>query len=199
MNNSGQHTEEKLLMLVQQGDHEAFRYLFISYRNKLYTAAVAILGNPELAEDICQDTFLQVWLKRHTLTSIDNFSNWLFIIARNKMYDAVKLAAKNSTGRLEFLQNIAADSTPQDVTMQQKQLQELLDQAIAGLPERQQQAYRLTKQQGCSRDEAARRMGVSPETIKTHLENAVRYIRAYCLARLDRDSLLLLYFFYNNF
>jgi RNA polymerase sigma-19 factor, ECF subfamily len=185
LNYGDKHTERELLVLVEQGDQDAFRQLFIAWRPRLYTAAMKILGTPELAEDVCQDTFLQVWLKRHTLNSIDNFSGWLFIIARNKMYDAVKRAAKNKTGRLDFSQQLSTHPTEDDHGLFARQLQQILHQAIARLPERQRLAYQLIKQEGLSREQAAQRMNISPETVKTHLENAMRNIRAYCLSRID--------------
>jgi RNA polymerase sigma-70 factor (family 1) len=187
-----QHTERELLVLVEQGDPDAFRRLFIAHRPRLYTAAMKILDNPELAEDICQDTFLQVWLKRHTLTGIDNFPGWLFIIARNKMYDAIKKLGKQKTGNLDFLTDMAAHPDDDDHGLHTKELQEILHTAIARLPERQRQAYLLIKQEGLSREEAAQRMNVAPETIKSHLEHAMRNIRAYCLTRLDRSMVLVL-------
>lgn len=194
MNQGDTHTERKLLAQVAQGNQQAFRELFLTYQPQLYTAAFKVLDNAELAEDVCQDTFLLVWLKRETLTSIDHFANWLFIVARNKMYDAVKKAAKQKTERLDFLHiATAATDTDQHHALQAKQLQQLFHQAVTQLPERQQQAYRLMKQEGLSREEAAKRMNVSAETVKSHLENATRNIRAYCLSRVDPGTVFVLF------
>lgn len=82
-----------------------------------------------------------------------------------------------------------------DYHMQEKEFKNILDQAIVRLPEKQQATYRLIKEQNLKRDQAAAELNVSPETVKWNLDQAMRSIRAYCLAHLkDLPLILLLHF-----
>ncbi|HSC38527.1 MAG TPA: sigma factor-like helix-turn-helix DNA-binding protein, partial [Chitinophagaceae bacterium] len=86
---------------------------------------------------------------------------------------------------------VAVEGT--DHSLLEKQYESILRAAVGHLPEKQRQTYRLIKQQGLKREEAARELAVSPETVKYNLEQAMRSIRAYCLAQLDGHPGLLLF------
>ncbi len=60
--------------------------------------------------------------------------------------------------------------------------EQLLNRAVAGLSPRQQQTFLLIRKEGLKRDEAAKILQLSPETVKYHLEESVRRIRAFFLA-----------------
>lgn len=171
---------------IAEGDESAFRTLFQFYRPRLYTVILRTLGDPALAKDIYQDIFLKVWLKRHTLADLDNFTGWLFIVARNLMYDAIKRSSKIRFTSIDAYADISigkADTS--EYLFHKKEIERVLQKAIERLPDKQRETYNLVKVDGLSRLDAAAKMNVSPETIKSNLEKAVRNIRAYCQKELD--------------
>lgn len=190
METSYRYNEKELLTLIGQGDETAFRTLFSMYQPRLYTAALRMVGDAALAKDIYQDIFLKVWLNRVTLAGMENFPGWLFTVARNLTYDALKRVAQKRTSPLELHENSSADTSyDPELMLQGKEFREVLQAAINKLPEKQRITYELIKQQGLSRNEAAAQMNISSETVKSNLEVALRKIRAYCVKELGLISI----------
>jgi DNA-directed RNA polymerase specialized sigma24 family protein len=72
------YSEKDLLHLVAQGDKVAFTRLFNNYRNKIYTIAFELTESSATAEEIVQDVFLKIWLKRASLNEVTHFQAYLF-------------------------------------------------------------------------------------------------------------------------
>jgi RNA polymerase sigma-70 factor (ECF subfamily) len=79
-------TDEQLMILVQKGDDNAFDVLIFRWQGKILSIAKCILGNKHDAEDITQDTFMEVHRSKHTYNSNSKFSPWITTIAVNKAY-----------------------------------------------------------------------------------------------------------------
>ena len=178
------YNEKDLLRLVAGGDKTAFTSLFNNYRNKIYSIAFELTESSAVAEEIVQDVFLKIWLKRHFLNEVTHFKAYLFTIARNYVFTALKRIA-----RREAIEKNATGGAPlfyfdTEHRVLNKEYTRILQTAIDRLPLQQRQVYNLVKNEGYKREEAAAALQLSPETVKTHLAQAMRNIRAYCLANL---------------
>lgn len=181
-----------MLLLVSEGDEQAFTVLVKEYRRNVYTAALRLLHQPELAEEVVQDVFLKVWLHRTSLPEVEHFPAWLLGVARNTIYTAFRRSLKDKLIPIGTPdEELPAANNTEDPLLN-KEYTQLLEKAIARLPLRQQQTYRLIRQEGHKRAEAAAILGVSPETVKFNLDEANRKVRAFCLAQLPLGALLLL-------
>lgn len=176
--------EKALILQIAQGNEQAFAGLFNHYRPVIYHTAYRLTDSASTAEDVVQEVFLIIWLNRTTLPAIQHFRAYLMTIARNHIIRAFHRTAKlkSSISELTELRSFYHNDTADQV--QANEYDRLLQQAIAQLPPRQAQVYVLTRQQGFTREQVATQLQVYPETVKTHLELAVKKIRAYCLARL---------------
>jgi len=175
------YNEKKLLELIAEGDEFAFAKLFAYYRNRIFSIAFKLTKSNIIAEEIVQDVFLKIWLKRANLDDIQNFSSYLFIVTRNNAYKVLKGIARNYKVILltDEDQSFATNDTT-DVIME-KEYGLLLQKAIDRLPNQQKQVYYLIKDQGLKRDEVAHQLNIQPETVKFHLAQAMKNIRAYCM------------------
>ena len=196
MNRTSKITNE-IFILVSKGDEEAFKVLFDTYRPNIYTTVLRITNNEWLAEDIVQDTFVKVWINRHILTTIDNFETWLYVLSKNITLDLIKKQKNYKTFAQEEAKTALISVYPEaDYLTQDKDFQHLLDTAIERLPNKQKETYRLIREEYLKREEVAAILKVSPETVKSNLDQAMKSIRAYCLANMkDVPLILLLHFF----
>lgn len=180
------HNEKELLTRIAAGDEYAFSELFDHYRPNVYTTALSMTGREWQAEEILQDTFLKVWLKRESLNEVVNFGGWLYTIAERLTLNAIlyhnRLQEKSK--QYAFIEKAVEAENP-DFILAEKQYEQALREAIAGLPEKQRQAYHFIKVLGMKREEAAKKLRVSPETIKSNLDQALKNVRAFCLARIE--------------
>ncbi len=187
-----QHSEQELLYLIANGDESAFSTLFSSYRNKIYSIAYELSESTVVAEEIVQDVFLKIWLRRETLTEVIHFKAYLFTITRNNVFAALKRIALKKDLEKRAVSGVPLFYSDTDNRLIQKDYEGILKKAVNSLPAQQKQVYLLVKEQGYKRTEVAAQLQLSAETVKTHLAQAMRTIRAYCLAQIDALFLLLL-------
>lgn len=192
------YNETEIIILVSEGDQNAFAKLFEHYQNKIYGVALKLTRSATLAEEIVEDVFLKIWLMRSDLLEIQNFSAYLFTITRNLVYKSLKQIAKNYqiVHLTENYQTIAPDRTEDYVIDKEYNL--ILHEAITRLPKQQKQVYSLIKERGLKREEAASILDLKPETIKFHLAEAMKNIRSFCTLHLDMVLFVIFFLFYTS-
>jgi RNA polymerase sigma-70 factor (ECF subfamily) len=186
--------EKELLQQVANGSEAAFTTLFEHYQPNIYSIAYKLTRQAPLAEETVQDVFLKIWVRRESLPQIEFFPAFLFKVAENTIYSTLRKLYREKEQKEAFrLQPAATALNYTEDAVLQKQYDQLLDQAIARLPEKQRQTYELVRRQGLRREEAAVLLQVSPETVKSNLDQALRNIRAYCMAHTELSLYMLLF------
>jgi len=183
--------EFELLQQLKTGSESAFTQLFHHYRGTVYTTALKFLNSSDLAEEIVQDVFLKVWLKRAEMGSVMNFDGYLFIMARNIIFDRIKKMSYESTGTPPLLLD-ASCSDETEYLIRHHQCQQFLKEAIDRLPQQQQTIYKMAKDEGLSHEMIAEVMQISKHTVKKHMAVALQSIRRYLDSRLHNLAWLLL-------
>lgn len=185
--------EKALVLLIASGDQRAFASFFDYYRNRIYTVAIALTGSEQAAEEIVQDVFVKVWVKRGELHAVEKMEAWLFVIARNMVFSYLRSEAakiRNKYRHLEANDVLNGISQESGDEVGVKELRLLLTQAIDQLPLQRKQVYLLSKEEGLRQQVIAEQLNISPQTVKKHLQLAMRSIRAYVIARRGFDILL---------
>jgi RNA polymerase sigma-70 factor (family 1) len=183
--NDTRYNQKELIKLIAQGDEDAFAKLVTNYKNRIYSIAFKLTKSNVIAEEIVQDVFLKIWVKKATLPGILNFDAYIFIITRNDVYKVLKEIAQNYRVTLltDEHQLLANKDTSDPVA--EKEYNLLLQKAVERLPNQQKQVYNLMKNEGFKRNEVAHRLDLQPETVKFHLAQAMKNIRAFCLLHLS--------------
>ncbi|MGO4293551.1 RNA polymerase sigma factor [Chitinophaga sp. RAB17] len=159
---------------VANGDEAAFRSLFEMHAPRLLALAARITGSAAVADDLVQDTFLKIWLTRDQLTEVIHPAAWIkkicFFLAVNYV--------RRQTIHDKVIDAVAPKSAiPASDTIDFQQLLQLVNKAVAQLPEKQQQIYRLSREQGLSIAEIATHMQLAVSTVKNLLVMALKSIR----------------------
>jgi RNA polymerase sigma-70 factor (family 1) len=178
------YNESELLRLTAQGDESAFKTLFDQYWDHIYSVAFHLTRSVPLAEDMVQEIFLKIWIKRKELNGIEQFDNWLFIIARNHIYETLKKEQRQNRLRqllLDWFEHQGGNAEQQyDSPEQQfllKESTEMIQQAVARLTPQQQAIWKMTRQQGMSHEQVARELNISRNTVRNHIVNSLKTIR----------------------
>jgi RNA polymerase sigma-70 factor (ECF subfamily) len=176
--------EKELLALIAEGDESSFAKLFNYYRDWIYTIAYKLTHSTSIAEEIVQDIFLKIWLRRTDLVNVQDFRAYLFIVTRNDVFRTLKQIARNyKVFLLTDEDQLLANNDSADLIMG-KEYYSLLKRSIDRLPNQQRQVYNLIKDQGLKRDEVAELLHLQPETVKFHLAEAMKNIRTFCMLHL---------------
>jgi RNA polymerase sigma-70 factor (ECF subfamily) len=180
------HTEKELLARVAGGDENAFREIYDRYRKRIYALGMHLTGSEIMAEEILQDVFVKTWTNRAKLPSIDYFNSWLRKVTQNTVYDYLRSLAVEQLG-LERLSAQSPTSSPNTIenNVFAKELEGLLQQAIAQLPAQQQKVYLLHKKEEMTHDAIAKEMGLGVETVRSYMKLALRNVRQFIDARIE--------------
>lgn len=172
-----------LCRALAASDMGAFETLFRHLHAPLLRYASSLVG-PDAADDVVQDAFVRIWNARERLDPDRSLRALLYQTVRNLGLNRVR----NRSTRQDKLAGLAADA-PEPVALPDAHAEAAdtgarLRAWVADLPDRQQEALRLTRFDGLSHEEAAEIMGVSPRTVNNHLVRALRTLRDR-LSRLD--------------
>jgi RNA polymerase sigma-70 factor (family 1) len=178
------YNEQELLASVTKGDELAFTRLFEYYRDRIYSIAFRLTHSAFLSEEIVQDIFMTIWVKRAHLVDVQNFKAYLFIVTRNEAYRVLKRIARNyKVGLLSGeAQSLAHNDTENYILGKEYNI--LLQTAVDRLPNQQRQVYQLIKEEKLKREEVADLLHLQPETVKFHLAQAMKNIRSFCALHL---------------
>jgi len=182
--------EKELLLKVANGDEHAFSELFNTHHQLLGTHIYRITDSVELAEEVVQDVFLKIWMSRETLTSVQNFRAYLFVISKNHALNCLRKVAKERIYQ-KTLEKNASSITPDD-SPGLAGYYSLLDEAIDHLPPQQQKVYLLSRHNRLKYDEIARQMGLSRETVKKYLQGATHSITSFVQSNIDISAMIIL-------
>ena len=173
------HTEKELLLQIASGSEVAFRQIFDRYWDNIYSVAFSFTKSNALSEEIVQDVFLKVWISKEQLITITKFEDWLFIVARNHIYNVLRKKVYEQSFEEHLLEYFgeASDTTWQQLVF--KESDRLVEEAVSQLPPQQQTIYRLSRNQGLSHDEIAAQLNISKNTLKVHMNKALHFIKNY--------------------
>ena len=161
---------------IQRGNKSAFEELFLLYYDKLTAFASQYTRQIESAEEIASELFVKIWLRRDKLSDVLNPEVYLYISIKNACLNVIRADSKRSHLFKEPMEDVnAADATWNEGTsMEDKELEEILDQAVAALPDRRRIIFKLIKEDGLKSSEAAKILGISVRTVENQLYKAIK-------------------------
>ena len=182
-----QRTDEQLLADYRSGDKASFSELVGRYQRELYHFLVRFLGNRAAAEDVFQETFLQVHQSAEQFDPQRRFRPWLFTIAANKARDLIRSQARRPTNPLqasispgdeesgEFIDLMqSVDSTPSD-PMEREELQRQVQTTVTAMPEHLREILLLSYFHQFPYKQISEILDIPLGTVKSRLHAAVAH------------------------
>ncbi|GJM43588.1 MAG: RNA polymerase sigma factor [Gemmatimonadota bacterium] len=185
--------------LVQQakaGDEAAFAELVERHQGRVYHHALRLMGSAEDAEEVLQDTFLQVFRNLDRFEERSRFSTWIYRIATNEALMRLRKArrkrevfledafARDGEHAVEQIRDFAR-SALDDVA--DTEIRAALDAALAELPEEYRVVFTMRDIDGLTNAEVAEVLEISVPAVKSRLHRSRLYLRDR-LSRTFRDS-----------
>ena len=159
-----------LVRKLREGDERAFDALYQSTYKAVFRTAYLVLGSPEQAEDIAQDTFLQLWRHRGRLQE-GPLLPWLLKVATNTCFSFFRR-------KREFLlEETPEPRDPHEVNPEDRLFYHQVLETINGLPKRQRAIIALRLLHDLSEEETASICGCAPGTVRATLYQAKEKIR----------------------
>jgi RNA polymerase sigma-70 factor (family 1) len=188
--------ENELLRRTANGDQSAYAILFNHYWGQIYSTAMAFTKSPELSEDIAQDVFAKIWIKKETLREINKFEAFLYTIARNLILDRLRKHVFTKDHEDYLLLYFEESSPNPSRQLEFKEFEATIHAAIDKLPPQQRTAFRLSRFQGLNHEEIAGQMGVSKQSVKSYIVRSIVSLRNSMQEHSGSISLILYIFFF---
>lgn len=176
-----------LMRRVQRGDREAFAALVEHYKQPIYNFILRTVRDDTEAEDLTQNTFVQVWKSAKRYRTTAKFSTWLYTIARNLALNEIRRRSRHRADSLDAsrpdsdeqplhqIEDIDTLRPPEAIVRQE--LFDKVEEAIRDLPENQRTALLLCREADVSYDEIAEILGVSLSATKSIIHRAREVLR----------------------
>lgn len=179
-----------LFRAIAAGHEPSFTTLYQQYFSRVFSTALQYCKVRSMAEDIAQQVFFIIWEKRSSLADLEKGEAWLWTVTRNQTMNVVR----KELSRQAYVTHIKERFEPeQDSPLQEllnKQKAERIEQIINSLSLRQQQVYRLSRNEGLTYTAIAKTLSLSVDTVKEYMSNALKTIRKMLLHY--KDEILIL-------
>ena len=162
--------DDNLLRRWRGGDEQAFDELFLRYYRPVYRVLQGVVGSPQEAEDLAQETFLVLYRNPPRLEGA-GLGPWLYRVAANRGYSALR-SARRVPQHMEQPIDAAARVDPQRESLRREERQRVRG-ALARLPERSAKLL-LLRYGGLSYAEIASALEIAPSSVGTLLARAER-------------------------
>lgn len=172
-----EHHEAKLITGLRNSEEPVFAIVFKNYKTKLYSFAWRFLKDRELSEEIVQETLLTLWSHRLELRVDSPLSPYLYTIARRLTLNALRNMATAAAAREKLWINLNEAHNETEETVMLADLNDFIEKAIARLPAKQKQVFRLSRYEGKSHEEIAALLNISKNTVNNHLVEALKNLR----------------------
>lgn len=169
-------SDQDLIVIMKNGDQKAFEELYHRYWPEVYTMIFRRVGDREVAKDIVQDIFTNLWSYRDRIIAERSLAPWLSAIAKKQ---AISWYRKQiSTKQREHLyQENETQVSHATTDLEAKELQEIIDKEIEKMPANMQQSFRLSRYEQKSIREIAEELSLSEQTVRNNISMALERLR----------------------
>jgi len=171
------YSDKRLITDLKNGDKKAFEAIFSRYKNRIYYFALKYLHSAVEAEELVQNTYISLWEHRHLLNEQLPVKSYLFKIAVNSVYNYYKHEAirKKYLDRLLYSYPDMENTTQNSV--EESELHKMIDTLMENLPLKQRLVFNMSRWEGLSHTEIAKRLNLSLRTVENQIYRALKYIK----------------------
>jgi RNA polymerase sigma-70 factor (ECF subfamily) len=170
--------DKNFMLRFRKGDDAVFRDIIFSYQNKIFNLVLGIIRNRQDAEDLTQKIFMSIFKNRKKFKGTSSLYTWIYRIAVNESLNMLKKNKKNSQ---YFDENFMFDEIDvidkSDNKLEQKELRDYFDRAIAKLDEKYRTALILKEIECLTYKEISEVLDISMDKVKIWIFRARENLR----------------------
>jgi len=175
-------TDQELVERVRAGDNTLYGMLIHRYHRRLYCVALRILRNDADAEDALQDAYILGLTRINQFAGRSSFYTWMARITMNEAFTRIR--GRRRAERLETAASAPGNAhhlfagvpTP-EAAMFDREIDHAFTSSVRALPENYRKVFAMRELEELSTAEAASRLGVTEECIKTRLHRAREFLK----------------------
>ena len=186
--------EETLIHQAQEGDIVAFNRLVVQHQELVFNVAYRIMGDPAVAEDVAQETFITAYQSVKSFRG-GSFKSWLIRVATNRCYDELRRRKRRPQTSLDEIMDenesfafLRSPNEGPEAHRQRVELALVIEHCLKGLPDDQRIVTVLGDVEGYDYQEIANITRASLGTVKSRLSRARAKLRD-CLQQFGGELL----------
>lgn len=168
--------DNEIFEAIKRDNNGAYEMVFREYYRPMVAYAFRFLGNLPDSESVVQDVFLRLWQKRKEIMITSSLQNYLFRSVKNNCINYIE-HEKIKTGYQSLVIRNEADRSEYSEFFLEFGLKSKIETAIASLPEKRQEIFRLAREEGLKYREIADRLNISVKTVETQMTLALKQLR----------------------
>ncbi|MCD8177602.1 MAG: RNA polymerase sigma-70 factor [Tannerellaceae bacterium] len=188
--NAGINISGDVISRLREGNHAAFEKIFNLFYPKVNLFIKTLTKNDDMAEELTQQVFVNLWINREKADPGKNFSGYIYTIAKNATLRAIQQQMRFEANEFDY--NEEADNRLTDDELIVKETELLVDLTVAAMPPKRRQVYRMSRHENKTNEEIANELNISRKVVEKHLRLAINELK-------EAMSLLLLLLFMNYF
>lgn len=167
-------TDIQLLSLVKKGNQLAFNQIYHKYWKRLYSYTYNIMNDEGDTEDVLQETFINIWVKRKEL-KIENLKSYLYNAVRN---NAISKLRKDHLSQFQenLIDNITIEASIEE-QLDEIDLKKSIEMEINKLPTRCREIFKMSRYQNYSIKEISKHFNITHRTVENQLHLALKHLR----------------------
>jgi RNA polymerase sigma-70 factor (ECF subfamily) len=169
--------EQQQLRRIRRGEIGSFEALFHTYYRGLFGYARNLIRSEEVAEEVVQDVFYNVWKNRESLRITRSWQSYLYrSVYNNSMMYLRKTRREYAMEEGNFPEPEGTSPDPSQ-EIQFREMSDLVSLTIEEMPERTREIFLLNRQEGMKYREIAERLSISVKTVEANMGKALRTLR----------------------
>jgi RNA polymerase sigma-70 factor (ECF subfamily) len=163
---------------LARGVPDAFRVAFEAYAGRIMRFAQRYIDDVPQCEEVVQEVFFKLWKKRHSIQNPETFESYLFTIAKNHIYNVLRRKVYQQAFQDYNMSHLLKETHNIELEQDFTELFILIKAITKTLPEQRRNVFILSRFEGCSNKEIAKKLGISVNTVETHMRLALKKFRA---------------------
>lgn len=168
--------ESKWIGDIKAGNKAAFQYAFDYFYANLCQYTANLSQDPDSAEDIVQEVFINIWKKKRNLLITTSLKSYLYKACYNKYIDTYRKEKKKHLKLEEFRRVKLMELQEEDASIQAQKIKNL-NEVIQALPPKCKEVFLLSKYEGLKYQEIAAKQGISIKTVENQISLAYSKLR----------------------
>lgn len=162
---------------IQAGSYPAFEALFHAYYEKLVVFAKGYVRKPEVAEELVQEVFFNIWKGRQNWRPRGTLKAYLFGAARNNSFKYIRRQRTFNRIQVQLQHWVTKNGDSSDQAIEYEEFDQAVRRAIDALPEKRRRIFILSRQQELSYAEIAAVLNISVNTVENQMVRALKFLR----------------------
>ncbi len=170
-------SDEELTDFLKTGDHAAFTEIYNRYFWLLHTHAYKWMRDRDQVKDIIHELFATLWAKHLDIDFEHGLASYLYASVRNRIFNQLSKKRNESAYLTSLNEFIGRGECITDHHIREKQLISIIEGEISSMPRKMREVFELSRKKNLSHKEIAEKLDISEQTVRKHIQHALKILR----------------------